>query len=173
MARPWESALNFEPTINRLTLHPVCPECVAPGGRAASHFVVAVAPAVGLTLGSFRLRVLLLCRFTGSIRLRVLLLFWFTNFGVPSSFGVGCFGLLCTSFLLWVLTRILRVGWLFFLGCFGLLYIGFLRWVLTHILYVGWLFSLGCCGLLYTGFLRLLLILIVVCLAGLALTQGW
>ena len=45
MARLWESSLHFEPTINCLTLRPVCPEYFAPRGRVVSHFA---APALQL-----------------------------------------------------------------------------------------------------------------------------
>ena len=38
MARPWESALHFELTINYLTLRPIYPKDFAPGGRVVSHF---------------------------------------------------------------------------------------------------------------------------------------
>ena len=43
MARPWKSALHFEPTINCLTLHLVYPKDFAPGGRAVSRLDVAIA----------------------------------------------------------------------------------------------------------------------------------
>ena len=38
MARPWESALHFDPTISCLTLPLVYPKDFAPGGRAVSCF---------------------------------------------------------------------------------------------------------------------------------------
>ena len=43
MARPWKSALHFEPTINCLTLHLVYPKDFAPGGQAVSRLDVAIA----------------------------------------------------------------------------------------------------------------------------------
>ena len=100
MARPWESALHFEPTINCLTLHPVFPECFAPGVERRLILLLLLLWLLFWLSGSFRLRVLLLFWFTILVRLRVLLLVGFIGFGVPSSFGVG---------------------WLFFLVFFGLL----------------------------------------------------
>ena len=40
MARPWESALHFEPTISYATLHLVCPKFFVPGGRAVRHSAI-------------------------------------------------------------------------------------------------------------------------------------
>ena len=37
MARPWESALHFEPTISCLTLRPKYPKDISPKGRVVSR----------------------------------------------------------------------------------------------------------------------------------------